>query len=85
MPEAERHDAGLFMERIRNQIASGEALIDGLQKMPEFTVSIGGAVYPMDGESIDALMHAADMALLNAKKTGRNCSRLFEPVGDEET
>ncbi|MDR3741116.1 MAG: EAL domain-containing protein [Terracidiphilus sp.] len=40
-------------------------------------LSIGVAVYPDDGADSDALQQNADLALYFAKKSGRNCYRLF--------
>jgi diguanylate cyclase (GGDEF)-like protein len=35
-------------------------------------VSIGAAIYPIDGNTPEALFHAADERLYEAKKSGRN-------------
>lgn len=39
--------------------------------------SIGMAFYPFDSKDCDELMQNADIAMLHAKKTGRNCYRFF--------
>ncbi|MCA1325126.1 putative bifunctional diguanylate cyclase/phosphodiesterase [Herbaspirillum sp. alder98] len=44
------------------------------------TSSIGIAVYPNSGESADALMQSADAAMYEAKQSGRNTYRFFEPA-----
>jgi len=36
------------------------------------TVSIGGAVYPGNGENVNDVMQYADMNLYQAKRNGRN-------------
>jgi diguanylate cyclase len=41
------------------------------------TASIGISVFPDDGEDIDTLMKSADLALYQAKDSGRNCHRYF--------
>jgi len=42
------------------------------------TISIGGALYPEDGTTVDALFHVADDRLYQAKRDGRN--RVVIPV-----
>ena len=45
-------------------------------------VSIGIAVYPAGGETLEALLRNADTALYRAKEGGRNAHRVFEPSMD---
>ncbi|UCD16896.1 MAG: GGDEF domain-containing protein [Candidatus Zixiibacteriota bacterium] len=78
MPETSREQARVFMERIRDTISSMPCRMEGAVEKHSYSVSIGGAVYPVDADSIDSLIHAADMALLKAKSEGRNCAKLAE-------
>ncbi len=78
MPEIDRESARLFMERIRDAIAGHKISVEGVEESLNLTVSIGGAVFPVDSESTDGLIKAADMALLKAKQEGRNCSKLYQ-------
>ena len=41
-------------------------------------MSLGGAIYPNDAQRIDRLIYCADMALLQAKSSGRNKSFMFD-------
>jgi diguanylate cyclase (GGDEF)-like protein len=82
MPETSREKAQQFMERIREKIAVSPDPIEGLPQKQKYSVSIGGAVFPVDADSIDGLINAADMALLKAKSEGRNRSRLYLPEYD---
>lgn len=47
--------------------------------------SIGISIAPFDGESPDALLKSADMALYRAKADGRGIVRYFEPQMDAST
>lgn len=53
-------------------VASGPQLLDG------FSVSIGLAFFPGDGESPELLLQHADAALYRAKHSGRNQYQLYE-------
>jgi diguanylate cyclase (GGDEF)-like protein len=44
------------------------------------TSSIGIAVYPNSGDTVEALMKNADAAMYEAKQNGRNTYRFFEPA-----
>ncbi|MCX6826429.1 MAG: GGDEF domain-containing protein, partial [candidate division Zixibacteria bacterium] len=82
MPETDRERTQLFMDRIREKIALSYAYEEDTQGK-KYSVSIGGAVYPIDAEAIDELINAADMALLRAKAEGRNRSKLYLPEYNE--
>jgi diguanylate cyclase (GGDEF)-like protein/PAS domain S-box-containing protein len=64
LPETGRSPATFVAQRIRDRVAS-----DG--KEPKLSVSIGISIYPHDGQTIDALLGAADAALYSMKIAGR--------------
>jgi diguanylate cyclase (GGDEF)-like protein len=74
------HD--IAMERaecVRRAVAELNLTFDS-EIFSEITVSIGMAMYPMDGEAADQLLRRADMALYRAKRGGRNQVAEFEPM-----
>jgi diguanylate cyclase (GGDEF)-like protein len=58
-------------EQIRASIANLQVAAD-LRTYSGFTISIGVAFYPADGDSADQLLRRADEALYNSKRLGRN-------------
>jgi diguanylate cyclase (GGDEF)-like protein len=68
LPQIDAAAVGTIAERIRALVESLPAPAGG----SEVTVSIGGALYPDDGTTVDALFHAADERLYQAKREGRN-------------
>jgi diguanylate cyclase (GGDEF)-like protein len=66
MPEAGEAEAATLAERLRQRIA------DEPFAHRQVTISLGVAQYPLQGEAADALIAAADAALYEAKRSGRN-------------
>lgn len=46
--------------------------------------SIGFAIAPTDGQTVDDLLKNADLALYRAKQEGKGCYQFFEPAMDEQ-
>ena len=67
-------------DRIRERISRLRVLVNGTHDRPVtvdgITISIGAATRPPDGDNIEALILAADGALLAAKAAGRDRVRL---------
>jgi diguanylate cyclase (GGDEF)-like protein len=63
-PETESEAARHVAERVAQQLRS-----DGEE--PPLTVSVGTAVYPRDGRTIEELLHAADSALYEKKGSSK--------------
>lgn len=67
-------DAGVDVaERIRARLAQEQFQVGGDGHPISITLSIGVAAFPGHGETSEALLAAADAALYQAKKKGRDC------------
>ena len=73
LPETEKMNALVIAERIRKKVE--EAVLEFEGKTFNVTLSGGIASYPADGKGAQDLVHAADVALYQAKESGRN--RIF--------
>jgi len=69
MPESSEQEAHLAATRICDQLAR-----DGQD--PQITVSVGQAVYPTDGTTIEKILGAADKALYQMKGRGQKKMRM---------
>ncbi|HJU75581.1 MAG TPA: diguanylate cyclase [Gemmatimonadaceae bacterium] len=74
MPETTAVDAAVAAERIRARL--GEQEFSGQR----ITLSIGVAEFPKDAQSAQAMISAADSALYEAKRAGRNQVVLARPI-----
>ncbi|HEY3412861.1 MAG TPA: sensor domain-containing diguanylate cyclase [Armatimonadota bacterium] len=71
-PETQRDQAMILAERLCATIADERFHVDGGESQP-VTVSIGVASYPQDARNKTELVDAADHALYEAKRRGKNC------------
>jgi diguanylate cyclase (GGDEF)-like protein len=78
LPECELANAVLAGERIRKRLAKES--FDGRQ----VTLSIGAAEFPMHGDSAAAVIAAADEALYEAKRLGRDRVQGAQPKSSAE-
>lgn len=74
------HEATFFVEAILHRMQK-EFLID---RTPlRVTASIGIAIYPYDGNTVEELLKNADTAMYESKHQGKNTYRFFHPgMGD---
>jgi diguanylate cyclase (GGDEF)-like protein len=77
MPEADEATCERFMSRLQQKIANSKFVVGESRSEVRCTISQGAAVYPDSAIDETELMHAADMALLKAKESGRNAFLLF--------
>ncbi len=76
LPECDTENALKRADALRLVIAAGDVLHNG-QRIGA-TASIGVASYPAHGHNTQTLVHAADLALYEAKHDGRNCVRVAQ-------
>jgi diguanylate cyclase len=66
----------MVAERLRKKVE--ENVFRAYDEKLAITVSIGTAIYPEDADSLSSLVERADMALYNAKKSGKNIVRGYK-------
>lgn len=67
------HEGGwIFAERIRKVIEEHRFEYGELQPLGKLTISVGVAEFPQSGKTMENLIEAADQALYQSKRNGRN-------------
>lgn len=69
-------DASIISDKILNELQS-PFVVSGQEL--HVTASIGIAVFPRDGESVDVLLKNADIAMYRVKADGKNDTKFFIP------
>jgi len=72
LPGTSKEEALIVAERIRSEIEAKKFPMDSEIPNARLTASLGVASFPEDGRTFKALVHASDVALYQAKATGRN-------------
>lgn len=80
LPETGKADGLVFAERFRRRVEASVMAPDSLNPI---TVSIGLAAYPEDGRNPDEIVWAADEALYESKRAGRNRVTAYPRKSDE--
>lgn len=70
LPQTQKINALVIAERIRHKVEESELVFE--EKSFGVTLSGGVATYPTDAQDSKSLIHAADVALYQAKEGGKN-------------
>ena len=74
LPEADGEQGIMVAERLRAKLE------EGFEPLPvDLTISVGVAAFPEDGATLEELLHAADLAMYSAKRSGKNRCVLYDP------
>ncbi len=72
MPESDRATCARFMRRFQRKVGGAKFRISQHDEGLSCTISQGGAIFPDHAETSEQVVYAADMALLEAKNSGRD-------------
>ena len=75
LPETALPEATKLAQQLRKRIAAHSIPLAGNDVL-KISVSIGIALFPEHGDSLEGLLRAADLAMYAAKQDGRNCARV---------
>ncbi len=81
LPHTALGDAMVLAERIRAAVEREPFPQASSQRLGSVTVSVGVAVRPDDGDTVEVLVEAADRAMYAAKERGRNLVVAHEQLG----
>ena len=79
LPSTNKDQAFQYAENLRERIAETDIPIQGRNDPVRLTISGGISMFPGDGQSTTDLIQAADDALYEAKKDGKNRIALSHP------
>ncbi len=74
LPQSDADQAAGMVERLLALLCEPAALGESA---PGMTASVGIAMFPGDGSDMETLLHRADMAMYQAKSSGRGCFSFF--------
>lgn len=78
LPNTDTETAKFIAERIRHDVS--EMYIPPIEGVviPSIHCSVGVSTYPVHCDSRNSLIYTSDLALYMAKRSGRNCIRVYE-------
>jgi diguanylate cyclase (GGDEF)-like protein len=79
LPETGQQSCMIVAERIRQAVERMVVPSGSDKPLPQVTVSLGVAIYPDHGHALEEVLLAADKALYESKRAGRNRTTLFVP------
>ncbi|TAM82713.1 MAG: diguanylate cyclase [Acidobacteria bacterium] len=77
LPDTGAKACQVVAERIRNAVALMNMPQVNEKPLPSITVSLGIAVYPEHGSTLEEMLQASDRALYESKRAGRNRATLY--------
>ena len=77
LPDTGAKACQVVAERIRNAVAHMNMPQVNEKPLPNITVSLGIAVYPDHGATLEEMLQASDRALYESKRAGRNRATLY--------
>ncbi|HET9177206.1 MAG TPA: diguanylate cyclase [Terriglobia bacterium] len=77
LPDTGAKACQVVAERIRNAVAHMNMPQVNEKPLPNITVSLGIAVYPEHGATLEEMLQASDRALYESKRAGRNRATLY--------
>lgn len=80
LPDTGLEEARTVAERLRRAIEQNGFEVQAAQAAIKVTMSLGVATLPADGRTLEELIHQADLAMLQAKLSGRNRIALASDV-----
>lgn len=80
LPNTDNNGAYLYGEKIRSLVESRPFRHREKQPLGFVSISGGVATFPMDGDTIESIIKAADAALYKAKEAGRNKVARYEHI-----
>lgn len=80
LPETGWEEGRAIAERLRRAIEENKFEVQAAHATVKVTMSLGVATLPTDGKTLEELIHQADLAMLQAKLSGRNRIALASDV-----